>query len=92
MISIKQPQIQLHLQPHELVELNDSHRGLAIECKQGVVWVTRTGDHQDTILTPGETYQPEKNGKIIIEAMREAIVFLADESGKDRYSRLLNSN
>jgi hypothetical protein len=92
MISIKQQQIEMHLQPHETIQLRDARQGMAIECKQGIVWVTRTGDSHDTILTPGESYLPEKGGKIVIEAMRDALICLADDSGKDRYSRLLNSN
>ena len=92
MISIKHPSIEMHLQPHELIQLNDAHRGLAIECKRGVVWVTRTGDHHDYMLAPGESYLPEKGGKIVIEAMREAQVCLADETDNNRYSRLVNRN
>lgn len=92
MISIKQPQIEMHLQRHETIQLSDAHPGVAIECKQGVIWVTRTGDHQDTILTAGESYQPAKGGKIVIEAMRDAMICLADDSGKNRYARLMTSN
>ena len=92
MISIKQPQIEMHLQPHETIQLSDAHSGVAIECKHGIVWVTRTGDSHDTILTAGESYQPEKGGKIVIEAMRDAMICLADDSGKNRFARLMNSN
>lgn len=92
MISIKQPQIEMHLQRHETIHLSDAHPGVAIECKQGVVWVTRTGDGRDTILTAGESYLPGKGGKIVIEAMRDAMICLADDSAKNRYARLVNSN
>jgi hypothetical protein len=92
MISITQPQIDLHLQPHELVQLSDADSDMAIECKQGIVWITRTGDSHDYMLTPGDTYQPAKHGKIVIEAMREAQICLADESGKNRFARLIQNN
>jgi len=92
MISIKQPQIEMHLQPHETIQLSDARQGMAIECKQGIVWVTRTGDSHDYMLTAGETYQPEKGGKIVIEAMRDAMICLADDSGKNRFARLVTRN
>jgi Protein of unknown function (DUF2917) len=92
MISIKQPQIELHLQPHEMVQLNGADAAMAIECKQGIVWITRTGDSHDYMLNPGETYQPGKHGKIVIEAMHEALISMVDQSGKNRFARLVHNN
>lgn len=84
--------IELHLQPHDLIHMGTSGHNVAIECQQGVLWVTCSGDIHDHMLTPGDRYIPEERGKVIIEAMLEAQVRLIDDHGKPRITRLVNNN
>jgi hypothetical protein len=51
---------------------------MAIECKNGVIWVTRTGGHKDHILNAGERYVPAASGSIVIEALGESQVNIVE--------------
>ncbi len=69
----KTPRIELLLQPREVLNLENQHR-MAIECKNGVVWVTCTGEARDHILQAGRRYVPKTKGTIVIEALDESRV------------------
>jgi len=70
----KTPRIELLLRPHEVLNLDNSKQRMAIECKNGVIWVTCAGERQDHILHAGRRYVPKTNGTIVIEAIDEAHV------------------
>ncbi len=69
----KTPRIELLLQPREVLNLDNQQR-MAIECKNGVVWVTCTGEAGDHILQAGRRYVPKAKGPVVIEAIDEARV------------------
>ena len=63
------PKIELLLRPREVLSLDNKQHQMAIECKNGVIWVTRAGGHKDHILNAGERYIPAASGSIVIEAL-----------------------
>ena len=67
------PRIELLLQPHEVLNLDNQER-MAIECKNGVVWVTCAGETKDHILQAGRRYVPQTKGNVVIQAIDEARV------------------
>ncbi len=71
-------QIELLLKRKQLLTLQEAQPGMAIECRQGVVWVTATGDLNDHPLSPGERYQPRAKGRVVIEALDDACVDIID--------------
>jgi hypothetical protein len=68
------PRIELLLHSHELVNLDNNENRMAIECKNGVIWVTCAGERQDYILRAGRRYVPRTKGAIVIEAIDDARV------------------
>ncbi len=70
----KTPKIELLLQPRELLSLDNRKQLLAVECKNGVVWITCEGEWRDQVLRAGRRYVPKTRGNIIIEAIGEACV------------------
>lgn len=72
------PRIELLLQPREVLNL-DNRQQMAIECKNGVIWVTCAGEHQDHILRAGRRYVPKTKGTIVIEAIDEARVDIEEK-------------
>ena len=66
--------LELLLKKHQLVTLSEAQSKMAIECKQGVIWVTRTGEYQDYMLRPGRHYIPKAKGQLVIEAIDDARV------------------
>jgi hypothetical protein len=72
------PKIELFLRPHEVLSLDNRQHHKAIECKNGVIWVTRAGGHRDHILNAGERYLPDTKGDIVIEAIGESQVNIVE--------------
>lgn len=70
--------IDVLLKTKQLLSLQEAQPGMAIECKQGVLWVTSTGDYNDHMLTAGERFQPRCSGEVVIEALDDACLELAE--------------
>jgi hypothetical protein len=79
MIAIKhRKQIDLNLRLHEILNLSHLHSGMAIECEQGALWVTSTGDIHDYTLVAGERYVAQTSTPLVIEAVQDAVINLKD--------------
>ena len=70
--------IDLNLHRREVLNLTHPHPGVCIECEQGIVWVTSTGDIHDYTLAAGESYIARDSSALVIEAMRDAVINLKD--------------
>jgi hypothetical protein len=70
--------IKLLLKKHQLLSFNEAQPRMAIECKQGIIWVTSSGDYRDHTLFAGQRYMPGEKGQVVIEAMDDACVDLAE--------------
>ncbi len=66
--------LQLVLKKHQLLTLNETQPKMAIECKEGVIWVTHAGDRQDYMLKAGRHFNPKGKGSLVIEAIDDARV------------------
>ena len=66
------------MKKRQLLKLEEAQLRMAIECKQGVIWVTSSGDYRDHMLSAGQCYIPVKNGQVVIEALHDARVDLAE--------------
>jgi DUF2917 family protein len=73
-LTSKTPRIELLLHPHQVLNLDNQPHPLAIECKNGVIWVTCTGEYQDYMLRAGKRYVPSTKGTVVIEAIDESRV------------------
>ncbi len=70
--------LELLLKKHQLLTLNEVQPQMAIECKQGVIWVTHAGDQQDYVLRAGRQYLSKGSGSVVIEAIDDACVDIAE--------------
>jgi Protein of unknown function (DUF2917) len=66
--------IELLLKKHQLLSLDETQPKIAIECKNGVIWVTHSGEGQDYMLRAGRRYEPKTQGSVVIEALDDACV------------------
>lgn len=66
--------IDFNLPQHEVLDIIHPHPGMTIECEQGIVWITSTGDINDHTLLAGETYIVDNSGSLVIEAVKDAVV------------------
>lgn len=75
----KTPRLELLLHAHQLLTLDNAQHNMAIECKEGVIWVTASGEPRDRMLYSGQRYMPMSNGKVVIEAIDEACVDIEEQ-------------
>ena len=68
------PRVELLLHPHEVLSLDGSQQQMAIKCRNGVIWVTSSGEYHDHVLQAGTRYVPNTKGTVVIEAIAEAHV------------------
>ena len=78
-LSSRTSRIELLLHPRQVLNLDNKGHRMAIECKNGVIWVTSAGEHQDYILRAGRSYIPKTRGSVVIEAIDEACVDIAED-------------
>ena len=77
-IVTKTSNIELLMKQRQLLKLDEAQPQMAIECKQGVIWVTSSGDYRDHMLLAGQYYMPVKNSQVVIEALNDARVDIAE--------------
>lgn len=53
-----------------LVVLNPLHH--CVKCLHGSVWITHDGDPKDIILDGGQSYQAERDSRMLVYALTEA--------------------
>jgi hypothetical protein len=56
----------------------EPRRGMGIRCERGQLWVTQAGDAQDVVLLTGETFVPAAKGRVVVQALTDARVRIAD--------------
>lgn len=56
----------------ELWPIPNDLRGLAIECSEGILWVTQEGDRKDYVLETGQRFVVARRGSVVVEALTDA--------------------
>ena len=81
-LTSKTPRVELLLHSHQLLNLDNNRHRMAIECKNGVIWITCSGegDYGDHILPAGRRFVPKSKGTIIIEAIGDSRVDIEENS------------
>jgi hypothetical protein len=79
-LTSKTPSVELLLQPRQVLNLDNHRHRMAIECKEGVIWVTSTGENRDYVLRSGKRYVPRTKGTVVIEAIDESRVEIEENN------------
>jgi hypothetical protein len=66
--------IQLVLKRHQLLSLRGAKPRMAVNCRDGVLWITNSNDNRDHILGSGSYFSPKRRGNVLIQALRDASV------------------
>ena len=66
--------VRLVLKKHQLLALRGAQPRVAINCRDGVLWVTNSRDNRDHILITSDRFSPGRKGNVLIEAMRNSYV------------------
>jgi len=54
------------------VSYHEALGGQSIRCIRGALWVTQDGDPRDIILGPGERYEIDRPGGVVISAFEDS--------------------
>jgi hypothetical protein len=61
------------LEKGEVTVIERPLRDELIQCRKGRLWITQTGGDRDTILTSGESFKTCLEGRLVIEALEDAL-------------------
>ena len=73
-IATQSRKVRLLLKRNQLVALRGVKPRVAINCKEGVLWVTNSNDNRDHVLIADDKFSPRRKGTVLIEAMRDSYV------------------
>jgi spermidine synthase len=66
--------VQLVLKKNQLLALRGAESRVAIDCQDGVLWITNSGESRDHILIKSDRFSPRRKGNVLIEALRDSHV------------------
>ena len=69
--------VAVELHPGDVQWIEHPTPGAKIGCENGIVWLTQAGKCGDQILMPGDMYVALVGGKLLIQALRDAVVHIA---------------
>jgi hypothetical protein len=79
-LTSKSPRVELLLHSRQLLNLDNGQDRMAIECKNGVIWVTCAGEYQDHILHAGRRFVPKTKGTVVIQAIDDSRVNIEENA------------
>jgi hypothetical protein len=62
--------------PARTVHTLDGARGLQVTAVSGTVWLTQAMDPRDIILTRGQSFILDRNGRAVIFALKDATIVM----------------
>lgn len=71
----------LTLLPKDAVRRLRGERGRGIAVFRGTVWVTQDGDLRDIVLDAGESFDFDRPGRVVVQALGDASILLYEADG-----------
>lgn len=68
--------IEMVVEKLSVHHLDGDARGTEIACQQGILWVTQQDDGNDYILNSGDSLVVSRRGRVVIEAISDAILHI----------------
>jgi hypothetical protein len=68
------------LRRDELVRLDGGVAGSVISCREGILWLTQTGNPGDRLIQAGETISIVHPGVVLISALEDSVCAVAGRS------------
>ena len=79
--------MEILLNERELLDLGENLRGVSIICREGMCWLTQTGDSRDHILRAGGSFTVSASGQLIITATESCRLMLVEPKVQQRQTR-----
>ena len=66
--------IDLSLASGAVLDVVPTRAGVAIDVRQGRLWITQTGDPVDHILGAGESFRTRAAGLLVVQALEPSVL------------------
>ena len=73
--------VRILLSPQAVMGLAGERSGLIVRCHTGHVWLTQEGDATDRALSTGDGFRVLGKGRIVLQALDEAVVSVSPAEG-----------
>jgi len=67
------------LRRDERIRLDGNAAGRVISCREGVLWLTQTGNPGDHLIRVGEAFSIDRPGLVLISALEDSFCTVAQE-------------
>ena len=68
------------LRRDEGMRIDGNSAGRVIACREGILWVTQTGNPGDHLLRAGEAFSSNRPGRIVIGALEDSVCSVAGKN------------
>jgi hypothetical protein len=69
---------ELRLRRDERIRLDGRNSGRVISCREGVLWLTQTGNPGDHLIRAGESFSIGHYGMVLVSALADSVYVLSD--------------
>ena len=69
--------VEKYLPARSLLMLKGDHSGEKLTSIDGIVWITQSGDPDDMVLCPGETFEITRKGPIVIQSLADTRLMIS---------------
>ena len=76
-LTSRQPQVGLNLDRNAVVDLRPAREGVTLGVREGLLWITQTGDPKDHLLGAGESFHTDARGLLVVQALEPSVVSAA---------------
>lgn len=73
--------MRMVLLPQATMSMDGRHDGFVLYCHEGRLWLTQQGDPTDHILSAGDSFVVRGEGRLVLEALAEAMVSVSPLEG-----------
>lgn len=57
-----------------ILNMGCPERDMTISCESGAIWLTQHGDARDYVLIPGRKFHVYREGRIVVQMLKESMV------------------
>lgn len=61
------------LSRNQRIRMDGKVSGRVVSCREGMLWLTQTGNPGDHLLRAGETFSSDRSGRLVISALADSV-------------------
>jgi len=70
---------EYRLRRDEWIRLDGDTAGRDVSCREGILWLTQTGNPGDHLLRTGEAFSSDRPGRLVIGALADSVFTVAEK-------------